>query len=85
MGPRPAIRRMLVGAVGHGAYLLGYSAASIVVLGWPVVAARRAPFVLLSSNAAWQARLANLAMPLAGLLVAFAPGASHPLSFGGCA
>ncbi|WP_270936942.1 NnrU family protein [Falsiroseomonas oryzae] len=82
---RPPVRRRLVAALGERGYLIGYSAMSLVILAWLVVAAGRAPFVLLWPYAAWQAWLANLAMPLACLLAACALGAPNPLSFGGTA
>lgn len=68
---QPRFRRPLVTAIGEHAYLIGYSLASVAVLAWLVAAAGRAPFLLLRPQAAWQAWLANVAMPLVCLLVAF--------------
>lgn len=82
---RPAVRRRLTGLLGERGYLLAYSLVSLAVLAWLVVAAGRAPFVLLWSYGAWQAWLVNLAMPAACLLVAAAVAAPNPLSFGGTA
>jgi uncharacterized membrane protein len=82
---RPAVRRRLVGLLGERGYLVGYSLASIAVLAWLIVAAGRAPFVLLWGYAAWQAWVVNLAMPFACILIASAVAAPNPLSFGGSA
>jgi uncharacterized membrane protein len=80
---RPAVRRRLAGAFGERFYLLAYSAVSLLVLAWLVSAAGRAPVVPLWPYAAWQAWIANIAMPLACLLSVAAIGAPNPLSFGG--
>lgn len=82
---RPGLRRRLVGVLGEAGYLLLYGAVSLAVLAWLIAAAGRAPYVALWPYAAWRVWLANLAMPLACLLVAFAVGAANPLSFGGTA
>lgn len=82
---RPAVRRRLTDLLGERGYLVGYSLVSIAVLAWLVVAAGRAPFVLLWSYAAWPAWVVNLAMPLACILLASAIAAPNPLSFGGSA
>ena len=80
---RPAVRRKLAAALGEHGYLFAYGAASIAALTWLIGASGRAPYVPLWSSAAWQPWLANLAMPLACLLIAFSVGAPNPLSFGG--
>jgi uncharacterized membrane protein len=80
---RPSVRGPLAAALGERGYLVLYSVVSVAVLAWLVAAAGRAPFVALWPYAAWQAWLANLAMPLVCLLIAGAVGAPNPLSFGG--
>ena len=80
---RPAVRRRLAAALGERGYLVGYGVVSVAALTWLIVASGRAPYVSLWPPAAWQVWLANLAMPLACLLIAFAVGAPNPLSFGG--
>jgi uncharacterized membrane protein len=82
---RPAVRRRLAGRLGERGYLLAYSLVSVAVLAWLIVAAGRAPFVLLWPYAAWQAWLVNLMMPAVCLLVSFGVAAPNPLSFGGTA
>jgi uncharacterized membrane protein len=53
---RPAVRRPLVAVLlGEGGYLGAYSAASVAVLAWLIVAAGRAPCVAIWPYAAWQA------------------------------
>jgi uncharacterized membrane protein len=79
----PTVRRRLVANLGEPGYLIAYGAVSVAVLAWLIAAAGRAPYVGLWPFAAWQAWLANLAMPLACLLVAAGVGAPNPLSFGG--
>ena len=80
---RPAVRKRLTAALGRGGFLAAYSLASIAVLAWLIAAAGRAPFVPVWPYAAWQRWAPNLAMPLVCLLIAFAVGASNPLTFGG--
>jgi len=80
---RPAVRGRLAAALAERGYLIAYGAVSLAALVWLIAAAGRAPDVPLWSSEAWQIWLANLAMPLACLLIAFAVGAPNPLSFGG--
>lgn len=80
---RPAVRRKLAATLGERGYLVAYGAVSVAALTWLIAASGRAPYVPLWSGAAWQPWLANLAMPPACLLIAFAVGAPNPLSFGG--
>ena len=80
---RPGLRRRLVAGLGERRYLALYGAVSLVLLGWLIVAAGRAPFVPLWGFAAWQTWAPNLAMPAVCLLAAFGLAAANPLSFGG--
>ncbi len=80
---RPAVRRRLVAALGERGFTFGYSALSLGMLGWLIVAAGRAPYVEVWPFAPWQLWAPNLAMPLVILLLALAVGAPNPLSFGG--
>lgn len=79
---RPALKAPLVRALGQAGFGLGYSALSLVLLGWLIVAAGRAPFVPLWDPAPWQAWVALALMLAACLLVAHALAGSNPLSFG---
>jgi uncharacterized membrane protein len=80
---RPRVRAAVCRLVGERAYIVLFSLASLVLLGWVIVAAGRAPFVELWTFAPWQMWVPNLTMPVACLLAAFGIGASNPLSFGG--
>lgn len=80
---RPPVRGWLVARLGQGGFTLAYSALSLVMLGWLVVAADRAPFVVLWAWAPWQSTLALVAMLAVCLLLALAVGRPNPFSFGG--
>jgi uncharacterized membrane protein len=80
---RPAVRAVLVRALGERGFLIGYSLESLVVLTWLIIAAGRAPFVELWPFEVWQMWAPNLALPLACQFAAFGIGAANPLSFGG--
>ncbi|WP_343754651.1 NnrU family protein [Rhodovulum strictum] len=80
---QPPVKRRLTAMLGRGGYLAAYSALSVAVLAWLIVAAGRAPHVPLLPWAAWQAWVPNLAMPVVCLLIAFGTAAPNPLSFGG--
>jgi uncharacterized membrane protein len=80
---RPPVRAALCALVGERVYVVVYSTASLVILGWLIAAAGRAPFVEVWEFAPWQTWAPNIAMPAACLLIAFGIGASNPFSFGG--
>lgn len=80
---RPAMRARLTGHLGENGYLAAYVAASLAALAWVIVAAGRAPVVVLWYSAPWMLWVPTLAMPAVCLLIAFAVGAPNPLSFGG--
>ena len=71
---RPGLRGRLIGRLGRGGYVAGFSLLSLILLGWLIVAAGRAPVVALWDHAIWQRWLVNLAMPVAVLVAALAPG-----------
>ncbi|MCC5978498.1 MAG: NnrU family protein [Salinarimonas sp.] len=81
--PRPGLRGACVAHLGERVYLAVYSLISLVLLGWLIVAAGRAPFIALWGYAPWQSWVPNLLMPPALLLAAFAIAAPNPFSFGG--
>lgn len=60
-----------------------YGLLSAALLAWVILAAGRAPVVPLWDHAGWMRGVANLAMPMAILLICLAIGAVNPLSFGG--
>lgn len=80
---RPPVRPWLVHRLGERGFTLGYSLISLLLLGWLVLEAGRAPFVPLWPWAPWQSWVPNFIMPVVILLVALAVGVPNPLSFGG--
>ncbi|HEY9039629.1 MAG TPA: NnrU family protein [Roseovarius sp.] len=80
---RPPVRARLVAALGRGGFTIGYSALSLAVLAWLIVAAANAPYVALWPRAAWQNWVPLLAMGAACALICLAIGRPNPLSFGG--
>lgn len=83
-GPtRPGVRRRLTALFGERGYLLLYSALSLVLLAWLIVAAGRAPFLPIWDPAPWQAGAAAGLMAPACLLLAFSLGAPNPFSIDG--
>jgi uncharacterized membrane protein len=80
---RPPMRPLLVARLGERGFQIGYSALSLLLLGWLIVEAGRAPYVELWAFRPWQLWVPNLVMPFALLLIACALGAPNPLSFGG--
>lgn len=79
----PAVRARLVGVVGERGFLLAYSALSLGMLSWLIIAAGRAPYIEIWPTAPWQFWVPNLIMPVVCVIIAFSIGASNPLSFGG--
>lgn len=76
----PQVRAGLVGLLGRGPYLAGYSLLSTGLLAWLVVAVQRADTVVLWAPSPWQWHLALLVMPLALFLIVAGLLASNPLS-----
>jgi uncharacterized membrane protein len=77
---RPIARSWLLRHIGKTGYLLVYTGLSILVFGWLIVAAGRAPYVPLWDPAAWQLWVPNVAMPFVCLLLAYGIAAPNPLS-----
>jgi uncharacterized membrane protein len=80
---RPPIRRFFVERLGKRMYTALYSAVSLTVLFWLIVAAGRAPQVRLWDFEPWQLWVPNIVMPLACLLIAFGAAAPNPFSIAG--
>lgn len=80
---QPKVKARLVAILGARGFSLAYSALSVAVLTWLIVAAGRAPFVELWPRAAWQAWVPLVANALAAVILALALGRPNPLSFGG--
>lgn len=77
------LKRRMVDRAGPRAYAALYSALSLALLYWLILAAGRAPFVPLWDQAPWHRWAVNLAMPLVGLLAVFGIGAPNPFAFEG--
>ena len=77
---RPTIREWLIHHIGKAIYLGAYSALSVILFGWLIVAVGRAPYVPLWQFAPWQMWIPNVAMPFVCLLLAFGIAIPNPLS-----
>lgn len=80
---RPPLRPWLEGALGKRGFSLAYSALSLAILVWLIVAAGRTPYVPLWSWAPWQSYIALTLMLAACVLFGLAIGRPNPFSFGG--
>lgn len=76
----PGLRTRLIGALGLSLYLALYSALSLALLAWLILAARRAETVMLWQPAAWQWHWALTLMPFAAFFFVAGLMASNPLS-----
>lgn len=80
---RPRIKGPIVAKIGARGFTILYSILSVLVLTWLIVAAGRAPTVILWSWAPWQVHVPLSLMLPAVLLVTLSLGRPNPLSFGG--
>jgi uncharacterized membrane protein len=80
---RRGIRPWLQARLGPRGFTTAYSALSLVVLGWLIGAAARAPFVPLWDWSPWQVFVPLVAMLPVCLIVALTLARPNPLSFGG--
>ena len=80
---RPPVRPWLVRLLGTRGYLLGYSAVSVFLLVWLIVAAGRAPYLELIPPFDVLRWGPLIVMPLACLLAVMGLSVANPLSFGG--
>jgi len=80
---RPKVKARIVAKTGALGFALLYSALSIAVLTWIIIAAGRAPFVEIWGWAEWQNHVPLTGMLLATLIVTMVFGQPNPLSFGG--
>lgn len=80
---RPAVKRPIVARIGVRGFSLAYSALSVMVLAWLIVAAGRAPYVMLWSFAPWQLWVPVIVNAFAAVILALGTGRPNPLSFGG--
>ncbi|MBC7280469.1 NnrU family protein [Hoeflea sp.] len=80
---RPPVKPFLTARLGRSGFSLAYSALSVAVLVWLIVAAGRAPHTELWPRAAWQNHITLGAMAAACLILALAAFRPNPFSFGG--
>lgn len=80
---RPRLKGWFTARVGARGFSLGYSALSVAVLTWLIVAAGRAPHVMLWPWASWQLWVPVIANAFAMVILALAAARPNPLSFGG--
>jgi len=79
---QPRLKGPLVAVLGRTGFGLAYSALSIALLIWVIVAAGRAPWVPLWYAAPWQTYAAVVLMAVASVLTAYAIAGINPFSFG---
>lgn len=80
---RPPVKARIVGLVGARGFTLAYSALSVAMLAWLIVAAGQAPHVELWPREPWQTWVPFIANAGAAILIALAVARPNPLSFGG--
>ncbi len=80
---RPPVKPWLVQRLGATGFSLLYSALSLAVLAWLILAAGRAPFVQIWPWAPWQSQVTLVLMLPACLLLAASVARPNPFSFGG--
>lgn len=80
---RPGVKGAIVRLIGARGFSLAYSALSILVLAWLIVAAGRAPHVMLWPWAAWQPWVPFLVNAVAMVILTLGAARPNPLSFGG--
>lgn len=80
---RPQIKGPIVALIGPRGFSLVYSALSVAVLAWLIVAAGRAPSVIVWSWAPWQLWVPVIVNALAMVILALGTARPNPLSFGG--
>lgn len=80
---RPPIRAAFVRGVGERGFTVFYSALSLVMFAAVIMAAGRAPFVLLWPQAPWQHLVVIAGMLVVCFILAFSIGRPNPFSFGG--
>lgn len=80
---RPPVKARAVAVIGARGFSWAYSALSVAVLTWLIVAAGRAPHVGLWPRAPWQTWVPFLGLAAASVILALGIGRPNPLSFGG--
>jgi uncharacterized membrane protein len=80
---RPAVKSRIVAAIGPCGFAIAYSILSLAVLYWLLMAAGRAPVLILWDWAPWQNQVPLVAMAVVCILLALTIARPNPFSFGG--
>ncbi|MGV6805235.1 MAG: NnrU family protein [Ruegeria sp.] len=80
---RPAVRGKLIGLMGRTPYIIAYSALSLAVLGWLIIAAANAPYVEVIPPLTALRWVPVLVMPVVCWLAVSGLVVNNPFSFGG--
>lgn len=80
---RPPTKQAIVARIGARGFSLVYSALSVFALGWLIVAAGRAPYIILWDYEPWQNWVPLIGMAGAVAILALSIGRPNPFSFGG--
>lgn len=80
---RPGVKGLIVARIGSQGFTLAYSALSIAMLTWLIVAAGRAPYVMVWPFAPWQLWVPVVVNAVAMVILALGTARPNPLSFGG--
>lgn len=78
----PPLRRWLRARLGARGYVVAFSASSLLLLGWLISAALRAPYVAVWTPPIWAYHLALVLAPLGTVLVVAGLVRPNPLSIG---
>lgn len=77
------IKGRMVSTMGERGYTLVFSAFSLLLLWWLIIAAGRAPYVALWDQSGWHRWAVNIAMPLVITLGSLGVAAPNPFAFEG--
>ena len=80
---RPAVKSRIVAVIGPRCFAVAYSILSLAVLYWLLMAAGRAPVLVLWDLAPWQNQVPLIAMAGVCILLALTISRPNPFSFGG--
>lgn len=80
---RPAVRGHLIQTFGRAGYFAGYSILSLLVLGWLILAAARAPYLEVIPSLTVFRWVPLLVMPVVCWLAVAGLSIQNPFSFGG--
>lgn len=76
------VRARLIGLLGQRGYFAAFGTLSVLLLWLLIIAAGKAPLVVLADQLPWQRWLVNIAMPLAILLTTYGFAAPNPFGLG---